>query len=179
MARLALHCPHFVTDDASFATNKATLSHILNALKTASWVKRVSVCAGTVRLILLAPVVCEVCTPAVAVAEFSAHLRKTLVARCCEASSDSSFSRCEKLLVRPGGLLDGHKIKIHSAHQVSLLRAGMVFGELGHPLPLILSSPGPGQQMHCHGWHDDRVTAHASAGRSDKVRPHTLQASAP
>ena len=75
MARLALHFPQFVADGGSFATDKAKLSHILNALETASWVKRVSVCAGTVRLILPAPVVCEVFSPAVAVAEFSAHLR--------------------------------------------------------------------------------------------------------
>ena len=76
MARLALHFPQFVADGGSFATDKAKLSHILNALETASWVKRVSVCAGTVRLILPAPVVCEVFSPAVAVAEFSAHLRR-------------------------------------------------------------------------------------------------------
>ena len=52
----------------------------------------------------------------------------------------------------------------------------MVFGDLEHPLPLILSSPGPGQQMHCHRWQDECVTAHVFVGKSDKARPHTSQA---
>ena len=92
------------------AADKATLRNILSALDDTVWYTKVSVCARTVRLIMPVPVANKVFTLALAVAEFSAHLRQTLVVRSCEASLDSSFSRCEKLLVRPGGTLHGHKI---------------------------------------------------------------------
>ena len=59
--------------------------------------------------------------------------------------------------------MQGYALDLVSPEEISLMRGKYVFSDLGHPAPLILTSPGPGLQMLCHEWDDPRVCAQSHA----------------